>query len=480
MNSRNVIYTGLVLLITACGGGGGGTISNPIAGITGTGISGGGTLTPIKTVGTITGFGSIFVNGIEFETDTASVTLDDNPGVQGDLKLGMVVKITGQIDDSGLAGQASVVSFDDEVQGPVSAIVVLGDPNKKQITILNKTIIVDQVSTVFDGTTFANLVIGDLLEISGYHDASNNLIATRVERKELFVSNSSEIEIKGVVSNLTASTFSLDAFTINFGSANLSDVPGGLLTAGMAVEVKGTLSGNTINASEVDQEDDFFGEDESKISMEGLITDFTGIDSFYINGQQVNASSATLFPATLTLANSISIEAEGPIVNGILMATKVEARSGDIELAGNISSLNPTLGSITLQFATGTLDLVTNTSTRMKDDTGSVEILTFSGLNAGDYLEAKLFDDGNDLVALEIKRDDDDKDIVQGPVESLSEQLLSVTLFGLTFSVDGAVYQNQNDQLISASQFFSAVSPGTIIKLTDENSDGTAEEVELE
>ena len=61
----------LVVFIAACGGGsgGGGTVAS--GGIGGTGV----------TSGTVSGFGSIFVNGIEFDTDGASRDVDDKVDV---------------------------------------------------------------------------------------------------------------------------------------------------------------------------------------------------------------------------------------------------------------------------------------------------------------------------------------------------------------------------------------------------------------
>ena len=57
----------LVSVLSACGGGGGGTV----AGGSGSGVGSGGTGI---SVGPITGFGSIIVNGITYDTQTAAIT----------------------------------------------------------------------------------------------------------------------------------------------------------------------------------------------------------------------------------------------------------------------------------------------------------------------------------------------------------------------------------------------------------------------
>ena len=103
----------LATLLSASGGGRGGdslASSGSGGGIGGTGYS---------SSGTIDGFGSIFVNGVEFETDEALIELDGKTATAGELGLGMVVLVTGTVNEDGITGNATHVVFDDEVEGPV-------------------------------------------------------------------------------------------------------------------------------------------------------------------------------------------------------------------------------------------------------------------------------------------------------------------------------------------------------------------------
>ncbi|MBI4293187.1 MAG: hypothetical protein HY661_17065, partial [Betaproteobacteria bacterium] len=90
----------ITAILTACGGGGGGgailSALTGSSGLGGTGIS----------QGVITAFGSVFVNGIEFSTGGATVKIDDNPGLESDLKIGMVVTVRGTADDAARTGSA--------------------------------------------------------------------------------------------------------------------------------------------------------------------------------------------------------------------------------------------------------------------------------------------------------------------------------------------------------------------------------------
>src|SRR5512142_1935600 len=87
----------LALLLAGCGGGAGGGGTGDA-----TTTSSGGTTTPTASVaaqstGAITAFGSVFVNGHEFNTDAAEVVDDDTDtrvrGTAG-LDVGMVVSVT--------------------------------------------------------------------------------------------------------------------------------------------------------------------------------------------------------------------------------------------------------------------------------------------------------------------------------------------------------------------------------------------------
>ena len=114
--------------LSACGGGGGGGGTNPPpAGGGGNDGGGGGTGGITRTgvavaVGSISGFGSIIVNGIEYDTSSAIFTIDDNPGSQDDLSVGHVVAVRGTINDDNTNAVATSVDFGDLVEGPVSSV----------------------------------------------------------------------------------------------------------------------------------------------------------------------------------------------------------------------------------------------------------------------------------------------------------------------------------------------------------------------
>ncbi len=467
MKAQHLVPTILaVSVLSACGGGGG-----SVAGIGGTGIT---------STGTIDGFGSIFVNGVRYDTDSADVTIDsDNNANANDLRLGMIVTVSGILNDDGNTGIASSVVFDDDLQGPISSISANADNTVKTLVILGISVEVDQLSTAFDDTSFNDLMVNDIVEVSGFMQSNGTIQATRIEGQGAFQPGVSEIEIEGQISNLSGTTFELGGFTIDAAGADLSDLQSVSLSNGLNVEVNGTLMGSTITANRIELEDGPFDDDDDDVELEGIITDFVDDSNFRVAGQLVNASNAELSPANLVLGNDLMVEIEGAVVNGVLIAEEVESRDGEIELAAPIQSLNVTStgGSITLGFSPGMVTFTVNLQTQLDDDTGTFDPISFTDLRIGDFLEVKALQNGNGLIATEVQVEDDDNDqSLEGPVDSFVENT-SITVLGLTYSTVGAEFDDADD----ATEFFNQLNIGDIVELEDDfPADGIADEIELE
>ena len=102
-----VAVLGVAAIVAGCGGGVG-------EGGTGNGY----------TQGTISGFGSIFVNDVRFDDSSAAVQdADGNPRTRDDLKLGMTVEVeSGAIDAASATATAAKVRFGSELLGPVATV----------------------------------------------------------------------------------------------------------------------------------------------------------------------------------------------------------------------------------------------------------------------------------------------------------------------------------------------------------------------
>lgn len=317
---RNLIMTAWVLMAVAGCGGGGGSVAS--GGTGGTGIS----------AGTVTGFGSVFVNGVEFSTTTSTVELDGASGPDEatdphrGLKVGMVVKVDGEFDDDDIHGTAAEITYKDNLEGPVDSITVI-DATTKQAVVMGQTVILDKNQTHFENTTFDTLAVGNVIEVSGLLDDTGQIRATFVEKKADSFVPGTEIEVKGTIQNLdsVAKTFQINALTVDYASATV--LPSGGPANGQYVEVKGTgYTGGTLTATKAEIDDDTLGAmDAGKVEIEGFVTEVTSPTQFTVGIQAVQTTGSTVFEngTSSDIAVGRKMEVEGPLAGGVLTATKV-------------------------------------------------------------------------------------------------------------------------------------------------------------
>ncbi len=293
-------------LLSSCGS------DDITAGIGGTGI----------TQGEITAFGSIFVNGVEFDTDFSTFEVDGEINFdQSNLRVGMVVTIVGSTDSNGVTGTADNVAYDDKLQGPVAAIDD-SIADQRTLTIFDKEILIENGSTEFDSATFADIAVNDIVEISGF-DTATGITASFLKRTGQYPGDI-EVELRGTITALTTSSFLLDGISVSYDSNTDIEVPGGNLSEGLYVEVEGELDSiSSIFAEEIEFEDEDFDEG-LELSLQGVISQYINLSNFTIDGQQVNASGASISPSSATLTVGTNVEVQGDIVNDILIAEQVE------------------------------------------------------------------------------------------------------------------------------------------------------------
>ena len=456
-----------LVLVTACGGGGGG------GGIGGTGLT---------SSGTISGTGSIFVNGVRFDVDEAEITVNGESAGETDLGLGMVVTVTGTVDDDGANGTAERVVFEAELKGPVDSLVANADGTTLQLTILDRLVIAERTGTVFEDVSFDSLAVGDVVEVSGYEEADGRLRATRIDRDDDFLPGQDTVTLKGVVAGLAGSTFFLGDRAVDAGNATLEDLPGDALANGQRVEVRGTLQDGTLVAQRVSGEDDpgarFTAGEAARV--EGAITGYVDDGNFRVGGVPVDATGAAREPAGLVLRDGALVEIDGNWDGSTLLAERIQARRGRIKLEAPATAVDAAAGTVTLGFAGGTVELSTDSRTLFDDDRDDLPFLTIGDLRSGDYLEAEAVQDGARLLATRIDRDeDDDERLLQAPVEAFVPGS-SLTLLGVTFTTAGAEFENAVDDDIEPEAFYANLDIGALVKVDDEDNDGNAEEVEFE
>lgn len=331
---RRLLAGGLALaaatLLIACGGGG------DVAGV-GTGGTGS------FSVGTVTGFGSVFVNGTRYEDNGARLVdddgtvkvlgTDDNP-----LKVGMVVEVTGSVDDSGTVRSATQIAYGAEIKGPVTSVdAVAGTFNVFGITVRTTT------TTVYDNFGgVATLATGNVVEVHGQPDTDGRIVATYIEREATsvaaFVADDGEYRLRGTVAGLIGSspayTFTVRGLAIRTGAATEFD---GTPADGVSVSVRlnPTLQGDGRYLVErlkvrTASYDDSLSAAEGEV--EGYVSGFAGAASaFQVAGYPVRLAAGAAYEdgVATDLKDGIRVEAKGSIDNGVLVVTKLEFKSRD-------------------------------------------------------------------------------------------------------------------------------------------------------
>ncbi len=321
----------VAVLLWACGGG----TNVATVGTGGTGSF---------SVGAITGFGSVIVNGLRYEDTSASVSDDDGPRSKDDLQLGMVVKVEGSVSSSGSAsGTATSILFDSELLGPVATDSI--DSTNKTLRILGQKVLTHAGTVYAPGLAngFASIQAGDVLEVHGFLlPASNELQATLIERK----TNPNKFKISGTLTNLSAAsaTFQVGTLTISYAGLRGSDVPSNL-SDGAPVKVRlvpaQPSAGAAWPATRVRINKDALA-DKDEAEVEGVITALTNTATFSVGNVPVDARNASFRDGSAGLAVGARVEAKGSLVGGVLVASLVKAEDdgNEVELKGTISGLN--------------------------------------------------------------------------------------------------------------------------------------------
>ncbi|HUV23723.1 MAG TPA: DUF5666 domain-containing protein, partial [Gammaproteobacteria bacterium] len=457
-------------------------------------------------------FGSIFINGAEFDTDSSQFFVDGEVRANqtaANLKVGMIVSLEVETEDGSYNGNALKVVYDDEVQGPVSGLALLSTgETQRTFNVFGQTITIDDTSTLFNGASlnpqfgFDTISNDDVLEISGFRTSANAITATYVEWKETLV-NDSEVELRGTVKDYLppAKEFMLDGFQITFEDSTVIDVSGGLVND-VYVEIKGAYqtASSSVHASKIEQEDEGFGDDLDDVSLQGIISNFNGTDDFEIDGLPIDASVATkLSPANALslLGEGVEIEVEGNIVGGKLIADEVELREGDTKLRTTVSAIalpnrfqveypGQPLGS---GLGTIWVNIDGQTLFEDEDDSGGktpVENFSIGQLGEGDFVKIEGFTDSGEVSAQIVKRLEPGKSSkLQGAVEAfVRDAPASITILGVGYPIDAfASYEDAAGVGLTKIQFFNLLEadPNAVVELEDDDpADADADNVKFD
>lgn len=420
--------------LAACGGGG----SSGTASVAAPATSGSSTMS-----GTVTGFGSVIVDGVRIDDRSAAATVEmaDGTVLSAELKLGQHVEV--EHDASLTAKNIQVVS---EVEGTVSAV------GTNTLTVMGQTVTINTDAAAGPVTVFAapyqqlaDIQINDLVEVHGLikTDASgkSSIQATRVEKKISANAN----RVRGTVTDLstTASTFKVGDLLVSYANAKVTPASLGLAN-GMEVALwipqnATTTAGGAVNASKVKIKDLKNAMQMADAKLGGVVskTD-AAAKSFFIDGVKVDASAAGFEQAGKSFADikdGVYVRVKGTYqADGTLKASSIVLRvaeeqgSGEVELHGSI------------------LDFVSNADFTVRDvhvDASSAKIACTPATLANNLqveVEGRLAADGK-VVATDVKCEQvqDDRSVLErvgvaGKID-LAAKTLTVTTATQTLTV---------------------------------------------
>jgi hypothetical protein len=371
-----------LISLNACSGSG---LDIAEGGIDGSGMS----------IGPISAFGSIYVNGVKYDTDTATVSINGDTLAADDLRLGMMVTLEGRVSADGEQGTALSVSFTDDVRGAVSQISATG------FSVAAQRISVDQ-RTVFAGIEGLNaLSTGDFVRISGVA-SDDGFLATRV----VLDMRQANTHVRGRVSAHDAANyrFMLNALRVDYHNALYLDV---MPENGAWVTVHGVLANGILQAERIDS-----GRKEpntGRFDVRGRITRFVSTEEFAVDFRpvKVTANTGFRFGSAEDLQLGAEVIAHGQIDAGVLQLARVEFTSATrARSAPGAALIRAPLDAIDVrQRQLGALGLTIEVPlTTVLQATDSR--LSLNDLAGGDWLEIHGFVDlaNNRMVAERIRR----------------------------------------------------------------------------
>ena len=431
---RNIVLVLLSALgIASCSGGG----------ETGTGMTDQGTTKQQVVIGEITGFGSVFVNGIEFDIGKSSVQIGDNQGSESDLAVGMVVAVVGDVGDKRHTGRASIVAFDNEVEGEV-----LANDYPTSLNVMGQTVIFDN-DTVFESDVPGVVAVKDIrkkdrVEVSGFTTNDGTIYATRI-RLTTEPGKEGNAMVKGRIASLSLDKqqFFIGGLPVSFDTATAIQ-SNSTLEDGLLVKVLSNqpVNGNQSLYAERIMALDARGYDKpgAAMEMEGAVTGSLTGNQFQLNGvavqladnTQINGGQRTAIVVGQKLRVRGGIASDNLAADNILHAEHVAfVNTSKLELIATIESLDYMANTVTVLGQA----FHVNSMTIMRHDrqNPSEAIFNLAHLSPGDDVEIKGYpmSDGSGYTATSLERSTEPSVSVEGVIDALEGSLLHIGPFAI-------------------------------------------------
>ncbi|MFZ1982934.1 MAG: DUF5666 domain-containing protein, partial [Desulfatitalea sp.] len=304
------------------------------------------------TVGEVSDYGSIFVNGIELDTQQAEIFVEGSLAGSGDqaacthLPIGQQVVVQGSIaDDSN--GTALRVDAFYRVLGPVLAVEAL-DAQTLRLNVMGQTVFVDQATTL-SGISLTTLALDMVLQISGPVDGLGAIHAGHVALVADPMTADRQVGIKGRVELLNAPRrqFHINGLTVDYSQVQVAPE---LLVEERAIAVQGTFTDDILTAQSVQAFDTENYDSVDYFSVDGFITEPLTSNQWRMGDYRILIDAATWFDGLGLgdLTTGIRIRASGRMQDRLLVARRVTAATR-VRLESNLATVDVANGILTLE-----------------------------------------------------------------------------------------------------------------------------------
>lgn len=277
----------------------GGTGSVASGGIGGTGSVAEGGMGGTGIVGTVTGFGSVCVNGLEVDYNpTTPATRNGMPVKVAELALGQVIAIDAEHGEKGWVARG--ISMLNLLEGPVTAV----EPENGLLRVMGQSVRADASTRLAGLSALAEARPGMLVRVAGFRDHHGEVYATRIEA-------TAELDQNSAIGLLTRSSTGVTTLD---GLAVRADVP----LPGLSGEflLRGDWDGHAFVASETRPAPSTPFTDQTRhIIVEGLVTQGPAPGRFRIGGFELELPDGTQAGS----ATSSPTPGQRVIVNGHLV-----------------------------------------------------------------------------------------------------------------------------------------------------------------
>jgi len=424
---------------------------------------------PVKHVtssGVISGFGSVYVNGVRYITKDSDITRNGRKSDEATLKVGMKVVIEAQKLSTDEPNALEVTYIADAI-GAIDVI----DLAANSLTILGQTYLLNE-ATNLDNILFSELTVGTFVELSAFENEYGNFVVRYLEMKEL----QTEQQLTGTISNINKvnKTFTIGQLFVDYADANIT----GLLNSGSIVQIKSKFPpiNNEFVADEVTVQGLVLFID-GTLEVAGVVEDIDkegGTAIIKLGGRKYALTDSSEFTQgsneVLNIGSQVS-----------LVATVIEQESGApiypinnirIELANEVSLEGIVESTSYDSFTIFGQEFTVDDYTQYKDDSAQdLRYFNFSDIAIGDRLNIGAYEFNGKLISRKIEREETgaselDSYDINGLVDDIDTENVRLSVKGITVLTNGDTqYENAQGQSLNQDDFFLSVVKGDEVEV---------------